>query len=40
MVENIWLNVSSEEAVAKGGITKEEIKRKIMKHAENRMVRA
>jgi hypothetical protein len=39
MVENIWLNVSSEEAVAKGGITNEEIKRKIMKHAENKMVR-
>lgn len=39
MVENIWINVSSEEAVGKGGITNEEIKRKIMKHAENKMVR-
>ena len=39
MVENIWINVSSEEAISKGGITNEEIKRKIMKHAENKMVR-
>lgn len=39
MTENIWVNISSEESLIKGGLTNEEIKRKIMKHAENKMVR-
>mgnify|MGYP000501224150 CR=1 FL=1 len=39
MTENIWVNISSEESMAKGGMTNEEVKRKIMKHAENKMVR-
>jgi hypothetical protein len=39
MNENIWINISSAESVSKGGFTNEEIKRKIMKHAENKMVR-
>jgi hypothetical protein len=39
MNENIWVNVSGEEAVGRGGLTNEEVKRKIMKHAENKMVR-
>lgn len=39
MNENIWINISSEEAMKRGGLTNEEIKRKIMKHAENKMVR-
>lgn len=39
MNENIWLNISSQESLARGGFTNEEIKKKIMKHAENKMVR-
>lgn len=39
MTENIWINISSEDSIARGGLTNEEIKRKIMKHAENKMVR-
>jgi hypothetical protein len=33
MIENIWINISSEESISKGGINNEEIKRKIMKHS-------
>lgn len=39
MNENIWVNVSGEEAIQRGGLTNEEVKRKIMKHSENKMVR-
>jgi hypothetical protein len=39
MVENIWVNISSEDSIEKGGLTNEEIKRRIMKHSENKMVR-
>ena len=39
MNENIWVNISSEDSLSRGGLTNEEIKRKIMKHAENKMVR-
>lgn len=39
MNENIWLNISSQESLSRGGFTNEEIKKKIMKHAENKMVR-
>lgn len=39
MPENIWINISSKQSISKGGLTNEEIKRKIMKHSENKMVR-
>ena len=39
MTENIWINMSSEESMVRGGLTNEEIKRKVLKHAENKMVR-
>ena len=39
MCENIWVNVSGEEGVSGGGLSNEEIKRKIMKQSENKMVR-
>ena len=39
MTDNIWINVSSEESMVRGGLTNEEIKRKVLKHAENKMVR-
>ena len=31
--------MSSEESMVRGGLTNEEIKRKVLKHAENKMVR-
>lgn len=39
MNENIWINISGEESISKGGLTNEEVKRKILKHAENKMAR-
>ena len=39
MGQNIWINVSGEEAMENGGFTNEEIKRRIMKQGENKMMR-
>lgn len=38
MVDNIWINVSSYESYKKNGITNEDIKQKLNKNSETKLI--